>query len=392
MTGNRSRLLRLLSEESLAQKVLKAPPTELGLAEVEPFPFLAIVGQEEMKLALLLAIINPSIGGVLLIGSRGTGKTTAVRSLTDLLPVQRRSLCPEGCTEERLALLGMDGLCNTCAERVGYGEPLTAESKVRIVELPLNAGLDDVVGGIDERMALEQNRLRLRRGILAQADGNVLYVDEVNLLDDSVTDAILDAAAQGFYTARRGALNMQYWSRFVLVGSMNPEEGNLRPQIMDRFGLRVVVRGLADPEQRYRAYEQSVAYHLNPDQLAATYAQETMFMADEIAGARERVARVIISERAKQVGLNLIQQMQIDSMRAEIALFEAAKAHAAADERQTALPSDIGAVLLVALRLRKSESLHKFHRVRASEDEQLKELFSTCLQEQPEEIDEGSAA
>jgi magnesium chelatase subunit I len=391
MTRNRSRLLQLLSEESLAHKVLKAPPTELGLAEVEPFPFLAIVGQEEMKLALLLAIINPSIGGVLLIGSRGTGKTTAVRSLTDLLPVQRRSLCPEGCTEERLAMLGMDGLCKTCAERVGYGEPLTAESKVRIVELPLNAGLDDVVGGIDERMALEQNRLRLRRGILAQADGNVLHIDEVNLLDDSVTDAILDAAAQGFYTARRGALNMQYWSRFVLVGSMNPEEGNLRPQIMDRFGLRVVVRGLADPEQRYRAYEQSVAYHLNPEQLAANYAQETMYMADEIAGARERVAQVIISEHAKQVGLNLIQQMQIDSMRAEIALFEAAKAHAAADERQTVLPSDIGAVSLVALRLRKSESLQKFHRVRASEDEQLKELFSTCLQEQPEEVDEGSA-
>jgi magnesium chelatase subunit I len=184
---------------------------------------------------------------------------------------------------------------------------------------------------------------------------------------------------------------MQYWSRFVLVGSMNPEEGNLRPQIMDRFGLRAVVRGLADPEQRYRAYEQSVAYHLNPDQMAANYAQETMYMADEIAGARERVARVIISERAKQVGLNLIQQMQIDSMRAEIALFEAAKAHAAADERKAVVPSDIGAVSLVALRLRKSERLQKFHRVRASEDDQLKELFSTCLQDQPEEIDEESA-
>ncbi|MGD8857709.1 MAG: hypothetical protein PVG33_15350 [Chloroflexota bacterium] len=158
MAERSSRLLRLLRDQSPTGKVLTAPATDLGLAEVEPFPFLAIVGQEEMKLALLLAIVNPNVGGVLLIGSRGTGKTTAVRSLADLLPLQRRSLCPEGCTEETLDSLGMEGLCENCAKRVGYGEPLTAETRVRIVELPLNARLDDVVGGIDERMALEQNR------------------------------------------------------------------------------------------------------------------------------------------------------------------------------------------------------------------------------------------
>lgn len=379
MAESSSRLLRLLSDQSLASKVLKAPQVELGLAEVEPFPFLAIMGQEEMKLALLLAIINPNIGGVLLIGSRGTGKTTAVRSLADLLPVQRQSLCPEGCTEEILESLGMDGLCEDCAKRVGYGQPLTAETRVRIVELPLNARLDDVVGGIDERIALEQNRLRLRRGILAQADGNVLYVDEVNLLDDSVTDAILDAAAQGYYTVRRGALNLQYWSRFSLVGSMNPEEGNLRPQIMDRFGLRVVVRGLSDPNQRYQAYEQALAYRTNPEQLAAMYAQDTLTMAEEIAIARDRLAHVAIGNEAKRIGLDLIQQMKVDSMRAEITLFEAARAYAAADDRDTVLPTDVGAVSLIALRLRQSEGLEKFHRTQRSEDERLTALLPDDL-------------
>ncbi len=390
MAESSSRLLRLLGDQSLASKVLKAPPVELGLAEVEPFPFLAIVGQEEMKLALLLAIINPNVGGVLLIGSRGTGKTTAVRSLADLLPVQRRSLCPEGCTEDVLDSLGMDGLCENCAKRVGYGEPLTAETRVRIVELPLNARLDDVVGGIDERLALEQNRLRLRRGILAQADGNVLYVDEVNLLDDSVTDAILDAAAQGYYTVRRGALNLQYWSRFSLVGSMNPEEGNLRSQIMDRFGLRVVVRGLTDPDQRYRAYEQALAYRTNPERLAALYAQDTLTVADEIATARERLEHVTIGDEAKRVGLDLIQQLKVDSMRAEITLFEAARAYAAADDRDTVSPADVGAVALIALRLRQSEGLERFHRTQRSEDERLTALFSSHLAAQ--NSDDGESA
>jgi len=376
MDRSQSRLLHLLRSQSLASKVLQASPSDLGLAEVEPFPFLAIVGQEEMKLALLLAIINPNVGGVLLIGSRGTGKTSAVRSLGDLLPVQRRSLCPQGCTEEVLESVGLDGLCPDCAKRVGYGEPLTAEMKVRIVELPLNAKLDDVVGGIDERMALEQNRLRLRRGILAQADGNVLYVDEVNLLEDSVTDAILDAAAQGYYTVRRGALNLQYWSRFSLVGSMNPEEGNLRSQIMDRFGLRVVVRGLSNPDERYQAYEQSLAYRMDPDTVAAQYAQNTLTMAEEIANARQRVPSVFIGAEARRIGLNLVQHLNVDSIRAEFTLFEAARAHAAADDRDEVLPDDIGAVSLMALRFRHSKGLEEFHRQQRSEDERLTQLFS----------------
>ncbi|MDX1613450.1 MAG: hypothetical protein R3300_04015, partial [Candidatus Promineifilaceae bacterium] len=241
MARSGSLLLDLLQGGSSARRILSEPEPDLGVAEVEPYPFIAIVGHQEMKLALLLAVINPLVGGVLLIGARGTAKTTAVRSLTDLLPRRQRSLCPHGCTEELLDAQGLEAICEECAKRVGYGEPLTVEDHVRIVELPLNARLEDVVGGINERLALEQRRLRLERGILANADGNILYIDEVNLLDGTVTDAILDAAAQGFYTVRRGPLNLQYRSRFILIGSMNPEEGRLRPQLMDRFGLRAVV-------------------------------------------------------------------------------------------------------------------------------------------------------
>ena len=391
MADSSSRLLTLLRDQSLARKVLDTPASDLGLADVEPFPFLAIVGQQEMKLALLLAIINPNIGGVLLIGSRGTGKTTAVRSLVDLLPVRRRSLCPEGCTEESLEKLGMDGLCDDCAQRVGFGEPLTVEDRVRIVELPLNARLDDVVGGIDERLALEQNRLRLERGILAQADGNVLYIDEVNLLEASVSDAILDAAAQGYFTVHRGPLNLQYRSRVVSVGSMNPEEGNLRPQIMDRFGLRVVVRGLLEADQRYQAYEQALAYRLNPERLAAIYAQETLFMVEEIVRGREKVAQVTIGPDAKRIGLDLVQQLEVDSMRAEITLFEAARAYAAADDREEVIPADIGAVATIALRLRHSEGLDEFHRAQRSEDEHLAALYERRMEALHISNDEGSA-
>jgi magnesium chelatase subunit I len=258
---------------------------------------------------------------------------------------------------------------------VGYGEPLTIEDRVRIVELPLNAELRDVVGGIDERLALEQRRLRLEQGILAQADGNILYIDEVNLLDDSVSDAILDAASQGFYTVRRGPLNLQYRARFLLIGSMNPEEGNLRPQIMDRFGLRVVVRGLADPELRYQAYEQAVAYGRHPEHLAAAFAEETMLIAQEVERARSCLPEIVIGGEAKDLGLDIIQKLGIASSRAEITLFEAARAHAAADDRSEVLREDIEAVTLISLRMRQTTGLREFMRHSQSEDDLLRALI-----------------
>lgn len=376
MTERRSTLLDLLLNSPYA-KISRMPDIDIGQADVEPFPFLAIVGQEEMKLALLLAIINPRVGGVLLIGPRGTAKTTAVRSLVDVLPNVRRSLCVNGCTEEMLDAKGMDGICEDCAQKVGYGEPLTVDDKVRMIELPLNARLDDVVGGINERVALEQKRVSLERGILANADNNILYIDEVNLLDDAITDAILDAAAQGHYEVRRGPLRLQYRSRITLIGSMNPEEGRLRPQIMDRFGLRAVVTGLEDKEMRYRVYEHTAMYHANPEHFAGIFARATLALAEEVQQARHILPNVAISEEAKRLGLDLIGKMQIDSNRAEITLFEAARAHAAAAERTVVDVEDINAVALICLRQRTSPDLRAFMAQQQEEDETVKRFLET---------------
>jgi len=363
-------LLELLLQ-SPAHRVTRLPDEDYGLADVEPFPFLAIVGQEEMKLALILSVINPRVGGVLLIGPRGTAKTTAVRSLTDLLPQVRRSLCANGCTEEMLEEGGMDALCEECRQKVGYGEPLTVEDRVRILDLPLNARLEDVVGGINERIALEQQRVRLERGILGHADGHILYIDEVNLLPDEITDAILDAAAQGHYTVRRGPLKLKYRSRFLLIGSMNPEEGRLRPQLMDRFGLRAVVRGLSDGDMRYRAYEQAIAYQHDPEAFAALYADGTLALAAEVQQARQLLPGVMVGEAARMLGVKLIQSLQIDSGRAEITLFEAARAYAAADGREEVLPADVQAVARLALRQRQSPDLQQFFAELDQEDAQM---------------------
>lgn len=375
MTKPRSQLLDILLQ-SPAHRLAAMPEEDYGLAEVEPFPFLAIVGQHEMKLALILSIINPRVGGVLLIGPRGTAKTTAVRSLTDLLPQVERSLCVYGCTEEMLAESGMEDICDDCAKKVGYGDPLSVVDRVRIMEMPLNSRLEDVVGGINERVALEQQRVRLERGILGHADGHILYIDEVNLVDDEITDAILDAAAQGHYTVRRGPMKLRYRARFLLIGSMNPEEGRLRPQLMDRFGLRAIVRGLDDGELRFQAYEAAMAFKRDPEGLATAYAEGTLSLAAEIQAAIKLLPQVEIGDEARKLGLSLVESIKVDSSRAEITLFEAARAHAAADARTVVEPSDIQMVAMMALRQRQSPTLKQFFAEQAAEDEQMISQFA----------------
>lgn len=348
---------------------------DAGLAEALPFPFLALVGQSEMKLALMLGLINPNIGGILLVGPRGTGKTTAVRSLLDLLPMIERSTCYYGCQSEDVETGGIDAVCPECAQKFAQGKPLSAPDQVRLVELPLNARLEDVVGGLDERAAIHE-RTRIRRGILAQADKNLLYIDEINLLGDDIIDAILDAAAQGLYTVRRGPVSATYRARFVLIGSMNPEEGKLRPQILDRFGLRVIVRGLENVSERLEAYRRVQAYLGNPRAMISLYAEEIALARAELQAARKLLPRVQIPDDLATQAIELIQKLGINSLRAEITWFEAARAYTAADNREEVTAADLTAVAPTALRLRRSDFMTGYFDHQKSEEVEMQTLFN----------------
>jgi magnesium chelatase subunit I len=342
------------------------------------FPFLALVGQPEMKLALMLALINPAVGGVLLTGPRGTGKTTAVRGLVDILPQVQRSTCSNGCQPEAAYALGIDAVCPECATKLGRGDPITAPDRMRLIELPLNARLEDVIGGINERVAIEQHKVRLEPGVLSMADQNLLYIDEVNLLEDAVADAILDASAQGQSSVRRGPLVATYRARLVLIGSMNPEEGRLRPQIQDRFGLRVLVRGLSDAAERLEVYRRVHLFRRNPHALVAAWLEETRLVADEIVRARARLVEVTIPTAVEKVGLQWVQKLDIDSHRAEATLFEAARARAAADDRTEVSMDDLHAVAPMALRQRRSTFIREFFAQQLEEEAEIARVVSSA--------------
>ncbi len=376
-TGPRS-LRELIDQVSGRNIRIEDLGIEPGIYDQLPFPFLALVGQAEMKLALLLNLINPGVGGVLLVGPRGTGKTTAVRSLVDLLPHVPRSLCYYGCMPEDIERGGIDAVCTNCAEKFGRGEPLALMDKVRLIELPLNVSLDDVIGHAVER-GERKEYVHIRRGVLAQADRNLLYIDEVNLLPDDIIDAILDASAQGRYTVRRGIITSTYNARFVLIGSMNPEEGNLRSQIMDRFGLRLIVHGVENLEERLEVYRRVQAFRSHPHQTAAQYAPETEIAREEIQAARELLPSVVLPDDVARHGLQLIHRLGIESLRAEITMFEAARAYTAADGRTEVTQNDLLVIAPMALRLRRSEFISQYIRSQQAEEAEIrqavKELF-----------------
>lgn len=378
MAERKSQLLEILRSSGPAAAVIKsaAKAPDRGLASNLRYPFLAIVGQTEVKIALILALINRAIGGVLLIGARGTAKTTAVRGLLDLLPVVERSACEYGCEPEDLYNYGLGAVCKDCAKKLGMGDPITKPEMMRLVELPLNARLEDVVGGVSERAALEQQRIALERGILSQADQNLLYIDEVNLLDNIIIDAILDAAAQGQYTVRRGPVASTYRSRLTLIGSMNPEEGDLRPQIFDRFGLRVLVRGVQDSDERLEIYRRAIAYKNKPYKFTQDWIAETTAAAIEVEEARKRLPKVSFGQGVQAEGLRWIQTLKIDSHRAEMTLFEAGRAFAAADNRFEVTVDDLRAIAPMALRQRQTDFATKYFADQHAEDEQIKAVIN----------------
>ncbi len=345
------------------------------------YPFTAIVGQERMKLALSLNAINPSIGGVLIRGERGTAKSTAVRALAALLPeIYVVADCPFSCDPDR-----PDLLCDGCRARLERGEELpVTRRKIRIVDLPVSATEDRVVGTLDIEKAIKQGERHFEPGILAAANRGILYVDEVNLLDDHVVDLLLDSAAMGVNTVEREGISFQHPARFILVGTMNPEEGELRPQLLDRFALSVEVRGITTPRERMAILERHIAFDADPDAFRSAWQASEQKLSDEIEAARRIVDRVSYTSRDLFTIANLTASLHVEGHRADQVILKTARAHAALEGRTCISERDI--VIAAELALPHRLKRGPFHEAQASLNDLAERVRQ--LQAQYEETDQ----
>jgi magnesium chelatase subunit I len=302
------------------------------------YPFTAIVGQEDMKLALILNVINPSLGGVLIKGEKGTAKSTAVRALADLLPAMETVKdCKFHCDPQ-----DNNQLCGICQESLASHKQLVVQAaKMRVVELPVSATEDRVVGTLDIEYAIKHGEKKFEPGILAQANRNILYVDEINLLDDHVVDVLLDAAAMGVNRVEREGVSYVHPARFVLVGTMNPEEGDIRPQLLDRFGLSVIVSGEHEPDKRVEVIKRRLAYEANPDKFLQLYQEEQETLAQQIIQARQLFPTVSIEDELLTLVAKIAIALEVDGHRADIAVIKTALTLAAFAGRITVTSSDI---------------------------------------------------
>ncbi len=310
------------------------------------FPFTALVGQEEMKLALILNVIDPGIGGVLIRGEKGTGKSTVVRSLADILPeIEVVEGCPFSCDPEDL-----QGLCPHCRERLEQeGQLPRTRRKVRVVELPLSATEDRLVGSLDLEAALTRGERKFEPGLLAAAHRGFLYVDEVNLLPDHLVDTLLDVAAMGVNFVEREGVSFAHAARFVLVGTMNPEEGDLRPQLLDRFGLCVTVEGLKDPRARVLIMERWEEFTRDPERFTERFRPETEALVSRIVAARERIPEVEIPEEMLYAIAKKAITLGVDGHRADLTMARTARAHAAFQGRTRVTEEDLRVAERLAL-------------------------------------------
>ncbi|HEX6290988.1 MAG TPA: ATP-binding protein [Herpetosiphonaceae bacterium] len=310
------------------------------------YPFTAIVGQERLKRALLLNAINPRVGGVLIRGEKGTAKSTAVRALQRLLPMLRVVAdCPFGDPPD-----DPQRMCDSCLSRLESGETLpVVERATRLVELPVNASEDRVVGSLDLEHALAEGQRRFEPGLLAEANRGILYVDEVNLLDDHLVDLLLDAAAMGVNTVEREGISVSHPARFILVGTMNPEEGELRPQLLDRFGLVVEIGGLREINDRVAIIQRRIAYDRDPIGFAAEWEPAELVLAQRIKEATKLLPSVKLTSMDMGIVARLAVELGVDGHRADLAILEAARTHAALEGRVTLTPVDIRIAAELAL-------------------------------------------
>ncbi|MDR0709267.1 MAG: ATP-binding protein [Spirochaetaceae bacterium] len=314
--------------------------------------FTAIVGQEDMKTALLLNAINPRLGGVLIRGEKGTAKSTAVRALAELLPPREQvSGCRFNCDPRDTALL-----CPECAEKLERGETLeNVTVPMQVIDLPVSATEDRVVGALDMEHAVKTGEKRFETGILARANRNILYVDEVNLLEDHVVDVLLDSAAMGVNTVEREGVSYSHPARFILVGTMNPEEGDLRPQLIDRFGLSVTVTGEGSPDARIAVMENRLKFENNPGEFFAGFEEEQEELREKILRARELLPSVVYTGEILKSIVNICIKLKVDGHRADIGMLKTAMTLAAFRGRREVWPEDVrdAAKLVLPHRMRR---------------------------------------
>ncbi len=310
------------------------------------YPFTAIVGQENLKTALICVAIKPSIGGVLLRGERGTGKSTAARALADLLPeIEFVKGCPFNCNPRDTS-----EMCDECLHKYERGEELPVERrKMKVVDLPLSATEDRVVGSLNVETALKEGRARLEPGLLAEANRGILYVDEVNLLEDHLVDVLLDSAAMGLNIVEREGVSVAHPSKFILIGTMNPEEGELRPQISDRFGLCVQIEALEDVEQRKEIVRRREEFEKDPKAFQEKYSSLQRELQAKIIRARELLNRVEISDHLLDIVSKLCLDLNVHTHRADIVIVGTAKALAAFEGRTEVTMEDITKAAKLAL-------------------------------------------
>jgi Mg-chelatase subunit ChlI len=302
------------------------------------FPFTAIVGQDRMKRALILNAIYPQIGGVLIRGERGTAKSTAARALAALLPeievfegdpFQSDPSNPNAFPDELKARI------------IAGDKPRAIHKKTPFVNLPVSATEDRVVGTLDIEKAIQRGERRFEPGILAAANRGVLYVDEVNLLDDHVVDLLLDVAAMGVNVVEREGVSFSHAARFVLIGSMNPEEGDLRPQLLDRFALAVDILGIRDPASRMAILERNLAFEADPAAFQAQWQPKEQQLRAEIVAARDHLPSVKHTQRDLATIANLVASLGVDGHRADIVILKTARAHTALAGRDAITEQDI---------------------------------------------------
>ena len=313
------------------------------------FPFTAIVGQEEMKLALQLNVIDPKIGGVMIMGDRGTGKSTTIRAIADLLPeIEIVKDDPFNSHKSDLDLMS-----NEVKLAVQNEETIETELiKIPMVDLPLGATEDRVCGTIDIEKALTEGIKAFEPGLLAKANRGILYVDEVNLLDDHLVDILLDSAASGWNTVEREGISIRHPARFVLVGSGNPEEGELRPQLLDRFGMHAEIRTVKDPKLRVKVVEERTSFDQTPDLWVENYETQQQELRDRIVSAQNILPQVQLDYEFRVKISEVCSELDVDGLRGDIVTNRAAKAYAAYNSQTKVTTEDISKIITLCLRHR----------------------------------------